>query len=214
MGPGRRARPVPGRSRPAGRSRWQGDISWRCVVYTSIGRIWNARSNTSDRRARPGVQSADGSMSTDIFNAASCFIDRHLDDGRADAVAIECGDRRVSYAALCDAVNRTGRALRDTLGVRPEERVLLLMLDVPEMVFACFGAIKIGAIPVPTNTMWTSDDYEFVLRDSRAVAVIVSAPLYPRLATAVSNCPWIRHVVVAGGAAGDGAIDFDALIAS
>src|SRR5262249_17225724 len=79
------------------------------------------------------------------------------------------------------------------------------------------GAIKIGAVPIPTNTLWTAEDYEFVLRDSRAAAVIVSAPLYPRIADVVPRCHWVRHVVVSGAAGGpatNGAIDFDALLAS
>ena len=60
-----------------------------------------------------------------------------------------------------------GTALRERLGVRPEERVLLLMLDSPEMVYSFFGAIKIGAVPVPINTLWTPADYEFDLHDAR-----------------------------------------------
>src|SRR5712691_3500498 len=114
-------------------------------------------------------------MSTDVFNAAVYFVDRHIDEGRGAATAIECEERRVSYASLHEHVNRTGSALRTELAIRPEERVLLLMLDVPEMVFAFFGAIKIGAVPIPTNTLWTVDEYDFVLRDSRAAAVVVSA---------------------------------------
>jgi benzoate-CoA ligase len=113
---------------------------------------------------------------------------------------------------LYEHVNRTGSALRKELAIRPEERVLLLMLDVPEMVFAFFGAIKIGAVPIPTNTLWTEADYEFVLRDSRAAVVIVSAGLHARIADVIPRCPWVRHVVVAGGAAGGQEIDFDALI--
>jgi benzoate-CoA ligase family protein len=151
-------------------------------------------------------------MSSDVFNAAVYFVDRHIDEGRSAATAIECEERRVSYASLHEHVNRTGSALRDELAIRPEERVLLLMLDVPEMVFAFFGAIKIGAVPIPTNTAWTAADYEFVLRDSRAAAVIVSASLYARIAQVLPECPWVRHVVVAGGAVGDQTIDFDVLI--
>jgi benzoate-CoA ligase len=146
------------------------------------------------------------------FNAAAYFVDRHVAEGRGAALAIECEDRCVSYADLGEQVNRTGSALKQELGVRLEERVLLLMLDGPEMVFAFFGAIKIGAVPIPTNTLWTSSDYEFVLHDSRAGVVIVSAPLYPRIADIVPRCPWVRHVVVAGGAADDGCIDFQALL--
>jgi benzoate-CoA ligase family protein len=151
-------------------------------------------------------------MSTETFNAASYFVDRHIGEGHGASIAIECGDRRVSYADLHEQVNRTASALRDGLGIRPEERVLLLMLDVPEMVFAFFGAIKIGAVPIPTNTLWTPDDYEFVLLDSRAAAVVVSASLYPKIADVVSRCPWVRHVVIAGEGADGDAVGFDALV--
>jgi benzoate-CoA ligase len=151
-----------------------------------------------------------------VFNAAVHFIDRHMDEGRGAAIAIECEERRVSYASLFEHVNRTGSTLR-ALGVRPEERILLLMLDGPEMVFAFFGAIKIGAVPIPTNTLWTSSDYEFLLNDSRAAVVIVSAALHPRIAEVVPRCPWVRQVIVAGGPSPDGGAhartnDFDHLI--
>jgi benzoate-CoA ligase family protein len=148
---------------------------------------------------------------TIVFNAAAYFIDRHLEEGRAATIAIECEERHVSYGSLFEYVNRTGSALR-ALGVRPEERILLLMLDGPEMVFAFFGAIKIGAVPIPTNTLWTASDYEFLLQDSRAAVVIVSAALHPRVAEVVPRCPWVRQVIVAGEPSPDGTIDFDSLI--
>ena len=150
--------------------------------------------------------------SADVFNAAAYFIDRHIDEGRADAIAIECEDQRVSYATLFERVNQTGSALRD-LGVRREERILLLMLDGPAMVFAFFGAIKIGAVPIPTNTLWTAADYEFLLRDSGAAVVVVSAALHSRIEDVAPRCPWVRHVVVADGPSDERTIDFDTLIA-
>ena len=66
------------------------------------------------------------------------LVDRHLEEGRAGATAIECGDRRISHGELHEQVNRVGTALRERLGVRPEERVLLLMLDSPEMIYSFF----------------------------------------------------------------------------
>ena len=86
-----------------------------------------------------------------LYNAAAYFVDRHVDEGRAGSIAIECGDRRLTYRELQEQVNRTGNALRHELGVRPEERIVLLLLDVPEMIAAFFGAIKIGAVPVPST---------------------------------------------------------------
>ena len=109
------------------------------------------------------------------------------------------------YRALQESVNRFGSALRDELGVRPEERVLLLTLDGPEMMYAFFGAIKIGAVPVPLNTLWTASDYDYVLRDARPRVLVVSAPLLPRLgASPLAAYPWLRHIIVVGGEAADG----------
>ncbi len=147
----------------------------------------------------------------DALNAARYFVDRHISEGRGDAVAIECGERRISYASLFEQVNRIGSGLKTELGVRPEERVLLLMLDEPEMVFAFFGAIKIGAIPIPVNTLWTAADYEFVLNDARPAVVIASAALLPKLADVLPRCPWVRHVISAGTASVPVALDFGTL---
>ena len=132
------------------------------------------------------------------FNAASYFVDRHLAEGRGGKTAIECGDERVSYSDLSGRVNQLGRALRDRLGVRTEERVALLLLDGPHFFYSFFGAIKAGAVAVPVNTLWTPADYAYVLADSRARVVIVSAELVPRLA-AIGAEQWaaVEHVVIA-----------------
>ena len=114
----------------------------------------------------------------DEFNAAAYFIDRHLNEGRSDKVAIECGDCRVTYRQLADRVNRFGNGLK-SLGVRMEERVLLLLLDTPEFAACFFGAIKIGAVPVPVNTLLKPADYKYLLNNSRARVAIVSDSLLP-----------------------------------
>jgi len=148
--------------------------------------------------------------STALFNAADYFIDRHIVEGRGGAVAIECGERRVTYQELHEGVNRVAAVLAN-LGVQPEQRLLLLMLDVPEMVYAFFGAIKIGAVPVPLNTLWTSAEYEYVLEDSRACAVVVSSELYARVAEVLGRAAGLRHVLVAGGAVSGGARQLESL---
>jgi benzoate-CoA ligase len=135
----------------------------------------------------------------DAFNAASHFVDRHVAEGRGDRVAIECGDQRITYREVVERINRVGSALRRELGVRPQERVLVLTLDCPEFVYSFFGAIKIGAIPVPVNTLWTSADYAYVLADSGASVAIVSETLLPSLlAVPRATLPGLRHIVVAG----------------
>jgi len=132
------------------------------------------------------------------FNAASYFVDRHIAEGRGDKVAIECEDRRVTYRDLFERVNQVGNALK-SLEVRPEERVFLLLLDTPEFASSFFGAVKIGAVPVPVNTLLKPVDYEFLLNNSRARVAIVSASLFPVLQTIPqTRLHYIEKFVVIG----------------
>lgn len=94
----------------------------------------------------------------DTFNAATYFVDRHLTEGRGGAIAIECGDEQVTYLQVAERANRLGAALRG-LGLQPEQRVALLLLDSPAFAYSFFGAIKAGLVPVPLNTMWRARDY-------------------------------------------------------
>jgi benzoate-CoA ligase len=85
------------------------------------------------------------------FNA-STILDDNLEAGRAEKVAIYCGDDEVTYGELARRVNRFGHALED-LGVRQEDRVVLVLNDTPSFPVAFFGAMRIGAVPIPTNTL-------------------------------------------------------------
>jgi benzoate-CoA ligase family protein len=131
----------------------------------------------------------------DSFNAASYFIDRHLAEGRAAKVAIECEDHRITYNELHENVNRGGNALRQ-LDVRIEERVALLLLDGPEFAACFFGAIKIGAVAVPINTLLKPADYEYVLNNCRARVLIVSEELYPQIRR--DQLRYLQHMIVVG----------------
>src|SRR5262245_55454942 len=170
-----------------------------------------ARSRTSNRM----IRSAADLGVPPTFNAATHFVDRHIGEGRRDKVAIECGSARITYGQLFENVNRCGRALRDRLDVRVEERVLMLMLDGPEFAYAFFGGMKIGAVPVPTNTLLKPADYRHLLEDSGATVLIVSAPLLPLVQDFIGAASKrLRHVVVAGGEPPDGCLGFDDLLAS
>src|SRR6266571_2455066 len=137
----------------------------------------------------------------DQFNVATYFVDRNVAEGRGDSVAIEVypGDARITYRQVLEGVNRFGNALRDALGVRIEERVLLLLLDCPEYVYGFFGAIKVGAVPIPTSTLFKPDNYEYILNDSRARVVVISDGLLPQLqAIPRERLRYLRDVVVVG----------------
>lgn len=114
------------------------------------------------------------------FNVATYLVDRNVSEGRGNRVAIECGEQQISYGALSAYVNRTGGALRQ-LGVRPEERVLILLPDIPEFLYAFFGVIKMGAVAVPTNTLLRPREYEYILEDTRSRIAIISEGLLPQI---------------------------------
>jgi len=109
------------------------------------------------------------------YNAAETFIDSHR-GVRESTIAIRCQGKSVTYGELASNVDRCGNAFRE-LGIELEQRILILCLDSPAFVYAFFGAIKIGAVPVPTNTLLTPRDLAYILNDSRAVAVVVSVLL-------------------------------------
>ena len=149
-----------------------------------------------------------------VFNAADYFVDRHLREARADRVAIECADECVTYAQLGERVNRFGSALRSTLAVRMEERVLLLLPDIPEFAYCFFGAIKIGAVPVPISTLLRANEYEYLLNDTRArVAVVSDSLAHLILQIPRERLNFLQSLVVIGPAR-PGTVSFSELLSS
>lgn len=147
------------------------------------------------------MRSADELGVPRLFNAATYFIDRHLDEARGDHVAIECGHDRIRYRELHATVNRFGSALRDRLQVRPEERVMQVMHDTPAFACVFFGAIKVGAVAVPVNTLLKPADYRFLLEDSRASVLVISEALLPLIAGLPRDrLSRLRHIIVDGRA--------------
>jgi benzoate-CoA ligase family protein len=134
----------------------------------------------------------------DALNIADYLVARHIRDGRGDRIALITADGPVSYRELDALVNRTGNALR-ALGVAPEQRIVLLLHDGPAFYASFLGAIKIGAVPVPINTLLRQADYQFILSDSRAVAAIVSEPLVGELLPIVHLLPCLKHLIASGG---------------
>ncbi|MBJ7600585.1 benzoate-CoA ligase family protein [Candidatus Nephthysia bennettiae] len=144
---------------------------------------------------------------TDRYNATSDLLDRNLEQGRAEKVAIRTPSGDWSYAEVAAASNRLGNALLE-LGLQPENRVLMVAYDSLEFATTFFGTIKAGGIPVPVNTNLSADDYAYMLDDSRATFAVVSGPVADQLREARRRSRYPRHLVVIGGA-DSGEHDFD-----
>nr|VFK31958.1 MAG: benzoate-CoA ligase [Candidatus Kentron sp. MB]VFK34982.1 MAG: benzoate-CoA ligase [Candidatus Kentron sp. MB]VFK77098.1 MAG: benzoate-CoA ligase [Candidatus Kentron sp. MB] len=103
------------------------------------------------------------------LNAATIFVDTHVAEGRGSRPAILCEERVVTYAELQEGVNRFGNILGE-LDIRMEERVAILLPDIPEFAFAFFGAIKAGAVAVPFNTLLGPEEYEYYYETADALS--------------------------------------------
>jgi benzoate-CoA ligase len=135
------------------------------------------------------------------YNAAFDLIERNLRAGRASKLAYIDDGGRYSYADLAERVNRAANALIG-LGLRAEQRVLLALHDTIAFPAVFLGAIKAGIVPIASNTLLTANDYRYMLDDSRAAALIVSAALLPTFEQAFreGGRAHLREIVVAGEA--------------
>lgn len=135
-----------------------------------------------------------------MANAATYFVDRHLDEGRADKIAFrEAGTgRTLSYGALAEASGVVAAALA-AHSVHREERMAMLVLDQIEFPILFWGALKAGVIAVPLNTLLATPVYDSILRDSRATTLVVSDALFDVIEPALADNPYLKRVIVIGG---------------
>lgn len=119
-----------------------------------------------------------------------------LNAARAAKPAYIDDSRQLSYGELAERVARMAGALRQ-LGLRREERILLLMQDTVDWPVAFLSALHAGVVPVAVNTLLTPDDYAYIITHSRVRAVFVSGALMPVLQAALAQSPGdVEHVVV------------------
>lgn len=147
------------------------------------------------------------------YNSSFRFIEENVLKGLGSKVAIYSDDKQVTYQELLNLVNQFGNALKK-IGVERENRILLLTYDSPEFAASFFGAMKIGALPVPINTMMTSDDYEYFLNNSRAKVLVVHEDFWEKIRPNKDRFVFLKHVIVIGGepSANQNAINFHEFI--
>ncbi len=134
----------------------------------------------------------------DQFNAATAFLDRNLAEGRGGKTAILYEGQSYTYGQIAAQANQVGNGLRE-LGIEIEQRVALALLDSPAFAASFFGAIKIGAVPVPMNTLSRPADCVYMLNDSRAKVLLIHASLWTATVQAIlPQLLYLRHVVVVG----------------
>ncbi len=131
----------------------------------------------------------------DFFNATDYFVDRNIRQGRGHKIAVYTEYKNYTYNDIEKMTNKTANAFRE-LGLVVDDRVLVLMLDVPQFYAVFWGAMKMGAVPIPVNTMLTPDDYEYYLNDSRAKALVISEQMVPIISQIKGDLRYLRDLII------------------
>jgi benzoate-CoA ligase family protein len=112
-----------------------------------------------------------------VWNAAAAFVDRHVEEGRGDRVLTRnAGGGEMTFAELASECDRWGGVLLER-GLVPGDRQLMVMLDCLEFFYSFWGAIKAGIVPIPVNTLLRARDYQYMLEDAGAAALLYSPEL-------------------------------------
>ena len=149
-----------------------------------------------------------------VFNLASYFVDRNVEEGRGGRTSLIGPGGATTYSELATLTNRSGNVLGE-LGVRAEERVLLVLADSAEFVALWYGTQKIGAVTAEAYTFLQPKDYAYYLDYTRASVVVADATTLERVREAAASSRWLRRVLVVGADVElqPGEASFDALAA-
>jgi benzoate-CoA ligase family protein len=133
-----------------------------------------------------------------LFNACEYLLDRRLAAGDGQRTALVGPSGELSYAQLHDRVCRTAAGLR-SIGVQPEQRILMVMSDSPAFVVVYLAAMRIGAIPVPVSTMLRADGIAELLRDSRARFLAITCVFAAAAESAAAAAPELAGLLFSEG---------------
>ncbi|MGP4026016.1 benzoate-CoA ligase family protein [Actinomadura sp. 3N407] len=135
---------------------------------------------------------------SELFNASLYLLDRHVERGDGDRLALTGAGGDLTYAELHERVRRTAAGLRET-GLLPEQRLMMFMADSPDFVTVFLAALRIGAVPVPVSTMLHAGGLADLLRDSRATLLAVTADFAGVASEAAESAPGLTGILAGDG---------------
>ena len=144
----------------------------------------------------------------EFLNVGVACTDAHLGTEAETRVAMiveddALGTSQITYRELAERSSRFAQLLRERR-VKPGERVLVRLPNSIDYPTAFFGAMKCGAIPVPTSTLLTVDELQYLIEDSGAVTIVIDAPAWKAMRDKLSMAGNLRNAIIAGG---DGHLD-------
>jgi len=140
----------------------------------------------------------------ELFNIGVACTDAHLGTPAERRVAMIVeddarGTASIDYGELARRTGRFAQLLRD-LGLSAGDRVLVRLPNSIDYPTAFLGAMKRGAIAVPTSTLLTADEVRYLVEDSGAAALVIDAAAWSSMRPSLENAGNLRHVIIAGEA--------------
>jgi acyl-coenzyme A synthetase/AMP-(fatty) acid ligase len=145
------------------------------------------------------------------LNIATLTIDRNIDEGRGDKIALYFGGRLFTYRDLQRMINACGNALR-RLGIDRGDRFVIRSTNCPEYLVAFLAGLKIGAVPIPTNSLFRLWELEHILNNSGAKAVFTTGELMEPILAVKDRCPSVQHLITFDVESSTGALPFHELV--
>jgi benzoate-CoA ligase family protein len=133
----------------------------------------------------------------ETFNAATYLVGRHCARGAGDRVAVRGSVSTLTYAELDRLVADVAGAFR-RLGLRRDDRVMLVMSDDVEMLATLLGAFRAGLVAVPVSTMFNGSELGTILADCGARALVATSEHTVAVGSALRMAPELEHVVLHG----------------
>lgn len=140
----------------------------------------------------------------EFLNIGAACTDAHLGTPAESRTAMiveddALGTSSITYGELARRTSRFAQRLRD-MGVAAGDRVLVRLPNSIDYPTAFLGAMKRGAIAVPTSTLLTADEVRYLIEDSGAAAIVIDAPAWDAMRAKLEGAGALRHVILAGAA--------------
>ena len=145
------------------------------------------------------------------FNICGLFVDRHLDEGNGGKVVARGRTWTLTFSELHRSVCKMANVLR-SMGVASGDRVMLLAKDTPAFYVGFLGAVRIGAVVIPTNTFLRNSDYGYMLADSKSKVVLAADSTIDEIELALSQPGVVVEHRIAIDGPRDGWLNFEELL--
>ena len=141
------------------------------------------------------------------LNMAEAVCGRWVAEGGGGDTAIVFGTERITFEALHDRMRRCARFLLD-LGIGPGDTYVIRSPNHPDYVVAVLAGLRIGAVPVLSNSLLGPKELGHVIDNSDARAILTTRDRIEAVEAVRPDCPRLEHVILFDGEL-PGALPFD-----